>query len=337
MGSNRIYVKIYADGDPIGDVSYDQDVIKIGRLKSSHLHLDGDGVSRMHAVIERSPTGYHLLDLNSVRGCSLNGTRINKSTPLPKKGTLAIGSFKIEFELDEGPETVDIPSIASKHVSFDNAIGDVEKLLGESHHRALYSSLLDELERLESASVTEARKMLAIWPRFEDDRKRKVLRLLIKEIRSCRLANKLLQRKRVATMLNLGMEGMEAIYRLDPETALEKAHETIMDMAISKSALDMLTAMGLDMNIEKAFKELPPHEQDKQRKDVEGFVEVHAKLADRLQTSIVAGASLIPAYLFRAGGREASDEDRFQWKAAFDQIKAAQKEPKMEVSANDPN
>ena len=57
-----------------------QDVIKIGKLASSHLRLDDETVSRMHAVIEASgPDEIHVVDLGSTRGTTVNGERITKA------------------------------------------------------------------------------------------------------------------------------------------------------------------------------------------------------------------------------------------------------------------
>src|SRR5215470_11796313 len=57
-----------------------QDVIKIGKLASSHLRLDDETVSRMHAVIETTgPNEIHLVDLGSTRGTTVNGERITKA------------------------------------------------------------------------------------------------------------------------------------------------------------------------------------------------------------------------------------------------------------------
>lgn len=54
-------------------------VIKLGKLESSHLRLDDEGVSRMHAIIEVSEQGeIHLIDLGSATGTFVNGQKINK-------------------------------------------------------------------------------------------------------------------------------------------------------------------------------------------------------------------------------------------------------------------
>lgn len=57
-----------------------QDVIKVGKLASSHLRLDEETVSRMHAVIEiAGPDDISLIDLGSTRGTTVNGERITKA------------------------------------------------------------------------------------------------------------------------------------------------------------------------------------------------------------------------------------------------------------------
>jgi TonB family protein len=57
-----------------------QDVIKVGKLASSHLRIDDETVSRMHAVIEiAGPGEVSLIDLGSTRGTTVNGERVTKT------------------------------------------------------------------------------------------------------------------------------------------------------------------------------------------------------------------------------------------------------------------
>src|SRR5579872_7478155 len=57
-----------------------QDVIKVGKLPSSHLRIDDETVSRMHAVIEiTGPDEVHIIDLGSTRGTLVNGERVTKT------------------------------------------------------------------------------------------------------------------------------------------------------------------------------------------------------------------------------------------------------------------
>jgi hypothetical protein len=56
-----------------------QDIVKIGKDPKSHLRLDDEAASRMHAVVEvASPDDVTLIDLGNEPGTLVNGQRINK-------------------------------------------------------------------------------------------------------------------------------------------------------------------------------------------------------------------------------------------------------------------
>jgi Zn-finger nucleic acid-binding protein len=63
------------------EVRLHQEIVKIGRLRSSHVCIEGDDkVSRMHAVIEAtSPAEVTLIDLGSAEGTFVNDQRVNKA------------------------------------------------------------------------------------------------------------------------------------------------------------------------------------------------------------------------------------------------------------------
>ena len=54
------------------------DVITIGRLPECSVQLSDPNVSRQHAEIHPSETGFILVDLGSTNGCKINGVRINR-------------------------------------------------------------------------------------------------------------------------------------------------------------------------------------------------------------------------------------------------------------------
>src|SRR5437868_15082185 len=75
-----IRFEIYKGDQLVREEVLAQDVIKIGKLASSHLRLDDETVSRMHAVIEASgPDEIHVVELGSTRGTTANGERITKA------------------------------------------------------------------------------------------------------------------------------------------------------------------------------------------------------------------------------------------------------------------
>jgi pSer/pThr/pTyr-binding forkhead associated (FHA) protein len=56
-----------------------QDIVKVGKDPKSHLRVDDDAASRMHAVIEvSSPEDITLIDLGNDPGTLVNGARVNK-------------------------------------------------------------------------------------------------------------------------------------------------------------------------------------------------------------------------------------------------------------------
>ena len=76
-----------------------QEIIKIGRLQSSHVHLDDEKVSRMHAVVEVvAPGEIFVIDLGSAAGTLVNGEKVNKRQ-LHDGDELKIGDKRIRVEI----------------------------------------------------------------------------------------------------------------------------------------------------------------------------------------------------------------------------------------------
>ncbi|MDD9946993.1 MAG: TonB family protein [Myxococcales bacterium] len=77
----------------------EQDVIKIGKLESSHLRIDDEGVSRMHSVVEVSGPGeVYIIDLGSASGTIVNGQKVNK-TKLESGDQLQFGGTRVAVEI----------------------------------------------------------------------------------------------------------------------------------------------------------------------------------------------------------------------------------------------
>src|SRR5215468_10306130 len=56
-----------------------QDIVKVGKDPKSHLRVDDELASRMHAVIEvAGPEDITLIDLGNDPGTMVNGARVNK-------------------------------------------------------------------------------------------------------------------------------------------------------------------------------------------------------------------------------------------------------------------
>ena len=85
-----------------------QDIVKVGKDPRSHLRVDDDLASRMHAVIEvASPADITLIDLGNEPGTLVNGQRVNKCKVRPGD-QIQIGSTLIVLENAE-PATASPP------------------------------------------------------------------------------------------------------------------------------------------------------------------------------------------------------------------------------------
>src|SRR5215475_6696925 len=78
-----------------------QDIVKVGKDPRSHLRVDDELASRMHAVIEvASPSDITLIDLGNEPGTMVNGQRVNKCKVRPGD-QIQIGSTMIHLESAE--------------------------------------------------------------------------------------------------------------------------------------------------------------------------------------------------------------------------------------------
>lgn len=111
-----LIVDIYKNGAFVRREDFiNGDVFKIGRLPSSHVRLDDDAVSRMHAVIEAVEEGTQLIDLGSATGTTVKGKKIIKSW-LAHGDFFSIGPFDIVVYNREASSTPATPA-----ATFDGA------------------------------------------------------------------------------------------------------------------------------------------------------------------------------------------------------------------------
>ncbi len=81
-----------------------QDIVKVGKDPKSHLRVDDEMASRMHAVIEvAGPEDITLIDLGNEPGTMVNGARVNKCK-LHVGDQIQVGETKIVLESAEGAD-----------------------------------------------------------------------------------------------------------------------------------------------------------------------------------------------------------------------------------------
>lgn len=96
MSTKTLTLNIYRGDELVETKTLTQDVIKIGKLKSSHLCLEDEAVARMHAVIEVSGNDVRVIDLGSSTGTILNGSAIDKNASVSQGDHLGFGPYRIE-------------------------------------------------------------------------------------------------------------------------------------------------------------------------------------------------------------------------------------------------
>ncbi|MCA0457950.1 MAG: protein kinase [Chloroflexi bacterium] len=91
----------YSEDEPTLTVKLDKDHLSIGRAKNRDIVLEGLGISRRHARIERMQDGaFYLTDLGSVNGITINDKHIPTNSPirLTPEQTIRIGTYWMEYE-----------------------------------------------------------------------------------------------------------------------------------------------------------------------------------------------------------------------------------------------
>ena len=72
--------------------------IKIGRKADNDIVLDDETVSREHAIISKTETGYAILDMISTAGTMVNGSAIREPTLLADADVILLGDTELTFK-----------------------------------------------------------------------------------------------------------------------------------------------------------------------------------------------------------------------------------------------
>lgn len=111
----QIRFEIISAGEVVRTEDIDRDVIKVGKLQSSHLKLEDPNVSRIHAVIERNQNDGLLTisDLGSATGTFVNGEKVTRTkTTITEGDELQFGDTKIRVSILEVEVARSVPGPA---------------------------------------------------------------------------------------------------------------------------------------------------------------------------------------------------------------------------------
>ena len=87
-------------------VPFAREEITIGRKEGNTIRLTERNVSRNHAKITRSETGFFIEDLNSYNGIKLNGDRIKGAVEVQEHDLIEIGDYHLALQTEGAIETL---------------------------------------------------------------------------------------------------------------------------------------------------------------------------------------------------------------------------------------
>jgi pSer/pThr/pTyr-binding forkhead associated (FHA) protein len=109
--------RIYKGDQLLRTETLSQPVIKVGKLSSSHLRIDDESVSRMHAVIEvTGPGDISIIDLGSTKGTIVNGQKVNKAK-LQDGDVVVLGDTRIVLAVGEAEASDEMPTTVQESPS----------------------------------------------------------------------------------------------------------------------------------------------------------------------------------------------------------------------------
>ncbi|NOR37374.1 MAG: AAA family ATPase [Woeseiaceae bacterium] len=88
---------ITRDGDTLGEFTFNEKKLLIGRSDFADIIIDDDYVSKIHAVLLLYTDALVLLDLNSANGTTVNSVRIKK-TVLKDDDVISLGQHRLKIE-----------------------------------------------------------------------------------------------------------------------------------------------------------------------------------------------------------------------------------------------
>ena len=126
-------------GKPVKKFTFDKEQLEIGSDATCEIMIDNIGASRRHAVIEKTPEGFVLSDLQSHNGTYVNGEKIFHHR-LSDNDEFFIGKYAFQFEalepvvaVAEAPAHQSAPSNAvMPDMTFRLDRNEIQRIMGLS-------------------------------------------------------------------------------------------------------------------------------------------------------------------------------------------------------------
>ncbi len=156
--ADKFKIVIQKGPSPGSVIELNDDEISMGRDKSNSLHIDDRALSRNHARMVRTSSGYTLQDLGSTNGTYVNGTVVSGLCPLKDGDTISIGeSVELVYHKEAG---------AGGEASSTVVMHAPEQRSDKTEVLPSKSALQAELNKASNAHAEEHRKLFSRW--FEE-------------------------------------------------------------------------------------------------------------------------------------------------------------------------
>jgi len=141
-------------------IDLDQDEVTLGREPGNVLTIDDKALSRFHARLVKTATGYTVADLGSKNGTFVNGTAIVAPRALLNGDQISIGeNVSLEYRSPLGASNGTSSSNKDETVLLPRrAVQDELNKAGKAHaeeHRALFSRWFEELWNKKNYAITK--------------------------------------------------------------------------------------------------------------------------------------------------------------------------------------
>ncbi len=100
MSSATIVLKVFSGAECIATHRVSRELVKIGRLATSHVRLDDDSIARMHAVLEVGEREVRLVDLGSHTGTLVNGVPVDRSAAIQAGDRIEVGPYTMLVDVE---------------------------------------------------------------------------------------------------------------------------------------------------------------------------------------------------------------------------------------------
>lgn len=143
-------ILVYQGARLVQERTVDKDTVRVGRLSTCDLVLEGEGVARFHAVIEESKGARSVVDMGSPGGTLIDGERVVRA-PLPEGTTFKIGPYRISVFTEQVAEPIAAAEIVSEIDDPDS--GDMvlvpvdDQLVATRPAKVLWAATAEEMSK----------------------------------------------------------------------------------------------------------------------------------------------------------------------------------------------